>query len=368
MRLGEIGAGPLFDAPGPQGKRVFRRVRGVSLELIGFIVMTLLLPALLVGALVVDLYLKVARGKPIVGTRLVLFLWWFLLNELWVLAFLFGLWLSTGGPFGKGSMRRRRGIYWLRPRWLAASLGAMRILFGMRFELEGGDCAAEGRALIMLRHASIIDNTLPDTQIARPYGLGLRYAVKRELEALPLIDIGGRWITTTFLRRASGEADVEIAKLRQLAHQVGPAESILVYPEGTRATATKIARAKEIIRERQPEIAPLAETMVNLLPPRLGGPLALLEETPDFDVVFFAHVGFDGFQYVSDIWAGGLLGATIRMKLWRVPAAEIPRSQGDQALTEWLYGQWQEMDRWVGEHREELGHSSASGKAGVGSR
>jgi 1-acyl-sn-glycerol-3-phosphate acyltransferase len=363
MRLGEIGAGPLFDAPGPQRKRVLRRVSGVILELVGLVLVTALLPLLLLGALAVDVYLKVTRGKPMVGVRLVAFLWWFLLTELWTMSFLLGIWLLTGGPFGKGSMRRRRGIYWLRPRWLGAALGGLRVLFGMRFEIEGLECAAGGRALIMLRHASIIDNALPDTQIARPFGLGLRYAVKRELQALPLIDIGGRWITTCFLRRASGEAEVEIAKLRQLAHEVGPAESILIYPEGTRATAKKIARAKEIIRERQPEVSPLAETMVNLLPPRLGGPLALLEEAPDFDVVFFAHVGFDGFQYVSDIWAGGLVGATIQMKLWRVPAAEIPRAGGERALTEWLYGEWQEMDRWVGERRAELEHASASGKA-----
>jgi 1-acyl-sn-glycerol-3-phosphate acyltransferase len=363
MRLGEIGRGPLFPAPGPRGKRVLRRVRGIVLAVGGFILVTLLLPLLLVGALLVDLYLKLTSGKPMVGVRLVLFLWWFLFNEMWTLTALFGVWLFTGGPFGKGSMRRRRGIYWLRPAWVGSVLAGLRVLFGIRLEIEGREAAAPGRTLIMMRHASIIDNALGDTQIAGPLGLGIRYVVKRELEALPLIDIGGRWITTNFLQRASGDAEAEIAKLRQLSHYVGPAESVLIYPEGTRATSKKIARAKEIIRERQPEVAPLAETMVNLLPPRLGGPLALLEEAPDFDVVFFAHVGFDGFEYVSDIWAGGLNGATVRMKIWRVPASEIPRGGGERALTEWLYGEWQRMDRWVGEQLEELDHSAASGKA-----
>jgi 1-acyl-sn-glycerol-3-phosphate acyltransferase len=363
MRLGEIGRGPLFPAEGPRGKRVLRRVRGIVLSVLGFVVVTLLLPLLLVGALIADLYLKLTSGKPMVGARLVLFLWWFLFNEIWTLVALTGIYLLTGGPFGKGSMRRRRGIYRLRPAWIGAVLAGLRVLFGIRFEIEGGEAAAQGRAVIMMRHASIIDNVLGDTQIAGPHGLGIRYVVKRELEALPLIDIGGRWITTNFVQRESGDAATEVAKLRQLAHEVGPAESILIYPEGTRATSKKIARAKEIIRERQPDIAPLAETMVNLLPPRLGGPLALLEEAPDFDVVFFAHVGFDGFEYVSDIWAGGLNGATVRMKIWRVPASEIPRDGGERALTEWLYEHWQRMDRWVGEGLEELDHSAASGKA-----
>ena len=80
------------------------------------------------------------------------------------------------------------------------------------------------------------------------------------------------------------------------------------------------------------------------------------------DVVFFAHVGFDGYEYISDIWGGGLVGATIRMKLWRVPAAEIPREDGERAMTEWLYGQWMEVDRWVGEQLADLDHVSRIGQ------
>ncbi|HKJ36577.1 MAG TPA: hypothetical protein VKA36_08435, partial [Solirubrobacterales bacterium] len=152
-------------------------------------------------------------------------------------------------------------------------------------------------------------------------------------------------------------------KLVLLTEDLGPAEAITIYPEGTRATARKIARAKEIVRERQPEVAPLAEPLVNLLPPRLGGPLALLESAPDLDVVFYAHVGFDGYEYISDIWAGGLVGSTIRCKLWRVPASEIPRQQGERAMTEWLYGEWHRMDRWVTGALEDLGGPTAPEKA-----
>ena len=85
----------------------------------------------------------------------------------------------------------------------------------------------------------------------------------------------------------------------------------------------------------------------NLLPPRLGGPIALLESARDADVVIFGHVGLDGFEYVSDIWAGGLVGTTVRMKFWRFPAAEVP--SGRDELIVWLYARWQELDDWVGE-------------------
>ncbi len=140
--------------------------------------------------------------------------------------------------------------------------------------------------MMMIRHASIIDNMLPDVLVAGPNGLGIRYVVKRELEAIPVIDIGGRWLPTQFLERVSKDPEAEIATMGRLTEDVGAAEAVLIYPEGTRATQKKIARAKEIVRERQPDVAPLAETMVNLLPPRLGGPLELLEKGQGMDVLF----------------------------------------------------------------------------------
>ena len=362
MRVGEIGAGPLLPAAGKTSKLLIRRTRGVFLELLAFVLATVLFPVLFVVALIADVFLKLTRDKPMVGFRLVPFLWFFLFTEVWCYAFELVLWLITGGPFRKDSMLRRRGIYWLRPRWAASHLGAIRFVMGMKWEIEGREQSLPGRYLIMIRHASIIDNLLPDTFIAGPNGMGIRYIVKRELENLSLLDIGGRWIPTQFLERVSKDPEREIESMRTLTEQVGADEAVLIYPEGTRATAKKIARAKEIIRERQPEVSPLAEQLENLLPPRLGGPLALLESGEGMDVLFFAHVGFDGFEYVSDIWAGGLIGRTIRMKMWRVPAADIPADE--QGRTEWLYENWQRMDRWIAENAADLGHTPA-GKAGA---
>ena len=360
MRVGEIGAGPLLPPAGSSGKRLVRRTRGVALELLAFVLATVLFPLLFVGALIADVFLKLTKGKPMVGFRLVPFLWFFLFTETWCYGFELVLWLVTGGPFRRDSMLRRRGIYWLRPHWAASHLGAIRFVMGMKWEIEGHEHSRPGNYLIMIRHASIIDNLLPDTFIAKPNGMGIRYIVKRELENLPLLDIGGRWLPTQFLERVSKDPEREITAMRTLAEDVGPDEAVLIYPEGTRATAKKIARAKEIIRERQPEVSPLAEQLDNLLPPRLGGPLALLDAGEGMDVLFFAHVGFDGFEYVSDIWAGGLIHRTIRMKMWRVPAAEIPTDE--QGRTEWLYENWHRMDRWISENAAELGHTP-SGKA-----
>jgi 1-acyl-sn-glycerol-3-phosphate acyltransferase len=328
---------------------VLRRLRGISLEILAFILVTVLLPLLLLAAAAVDLVLWLRRRKPWTGVRLVAMLWWFLFGEMQALAGLLGIWLLTGGPFGQGSLRRRRWLYALRIYWAGSHLGGVRALFGLPMKVEGLEAAGPGPVIIMMRHASIIDNVLPDCTMGRAHGMGLRFVLKRELQMIPTIDIGGRWVPTNYVRRASADPEGEVAALRTLAHDMGEGEGILIYPEGTRCTPAKLARAKEVIASRQPEIAPLANRLQNILPPRLGGPLALLEEAEGVDVVFCGHVGFDGFQHISDIWTGGLVGKTIRVRFWRHPAAEVPA--GEDARVAWLYERWQTVDDWVGENK-----------------
>lgn len=344
-RVQRVGPGPLSPDDGPRGARLWRRGRGIAIEVVAFVLATVLLPLLLAGASLVDLARWIARRRHWMAVRLVAMLWWFLFGELRGMLGLLAIWLLTGGPLGRESVRRRRWVYDLRIRWARSHLGGVRVLFGLTFEVEGLEAAGPGPVLILMRHASIIDNTLPDALIGRAHGLGLRFVLKRELQMLPTIDIGGRWVPTDFVRRASADSAGEVARLRGLAQDLGADEGVLIYPEGTRATPAKIARAKEVIAERQPEIAPLAARLRHLLPPRLGGPLALLDEAGGTDVVFCGHEGLDGFARVSDIWAGGLVGTTIRVRIWRYPAADVPAAYDERV--EWLYERWQQVDDWI---------------------
>ncbi|MDX6581242.1 MAG: hypothetical protein QOI10_426 [Solirubrobacterales bacterium] len=347
MRVMPVTPGPLFPDDGPRGARIVRRVRGILLELVLFVLVTVLSPLLLAAAAIVDLVLWLRTRKHWMAVRLLAMLWWFLLGELVALVWLAGIWLASGGPFGVGSLRRHRWVYALRVWWIRHHLGAVVRLFSLHFDVEGLELAAPAPAVIMMRHASIIDNTLPDALITHNHGIGLRYVIKRELQMIPTIDIGGRWCPAFFVRRGSGDSAGESAALRSLLDGIGEGESVLIYPEGTRATAGKLARAKEIIAERRPEISHLAERLRHVLPPRLGGPLALLDAgAGEIDVVFCGHVGFDGFQHISHIWAGGLVGTTISVRFWRSPATAIPASEEERI--EWLYERWQELDDWVG--------------------
>jgi 1-acyl-sn-glycerol-3-phosphate acyltransferase len=336
---------------------------GITVEVFTLALITLLAPVLMVCAVALDATLWLRRRKPWMAVRLLAMLWWFLMGELYGLLGLFWIWLAAGRT---DSPSRRERVYRLKRRWLSSHLAGIRVLFHLRFEIEGLELAGDGPVIVMIRHASIIDNALPDAILGRAHGLGFRFIIKRELQMLPTIDIGGRWVPTLFVRRGSGDTASELERMHALCVELSPSDGLLIYPEGTRSTAQKLARAKEIIAERQPEIAPLAERLQNLLPPRLGGTLLLLESARDADVVIFGHVGLDGFEFISDIWAGGLLRSTVRLKFWRFPAAEVP-SEREQLIV-WLYERWQELDDWVGEMRAGAGADRGSDRDATGAQ
>jgi 1-acyl-sn-glycerol-3-phosphate acyltransferase len=332
---------PLIPDDDSRATRLRRRVRGVGLDVVGVIVVTALFPLLLIGCVLVDLALWLRHRKSWMAVRMLVLLWWFLIGELYGLISLLVVWVASRGRDGA---RRRERVHRVKRRWLGGLLAGLRGVLGLRLDTEGLELASPGPMIVLSRHASTLDGAFPDAIVGRAHDIGFRFIIKRELQAIPTIDIGGRWVPTLFLDRASG--DVELTRVRALATHLGSRDALLIYPEGTLSTPQKLERAKQIIAERQPEIAPLAEPLQRLLPPRLGGTLALLEAAPEADVVILGHTGLDGVRSIGNIWSGQLVGVTVRLRFWRFPASEIPRGSQDE-MTVWLYERWQELDEWV---------------------
>ena len=179
--------GPLIPDDGPAASRAWRRIRGITVLIIALLLITLFSPLLLTGAIAVDAALYLRRRKPWMAVRLLAMLWWFLTGELYGLLGLLTIWALSGG---RDSARRRDRVYRLKRRWLRSHLAGIRTLFGLRFAVSGIKEAAPGPVLVMIRHASIIDNALPDAILGRAHGLNFRFIIKRELQMLPTIDIG----------------------------------------------------------------------------------------------------------------------------------------------------------------------------------
>lgn len=326
-----------------RGRVAARRARTVPPVVLGLLVATVLLPLLLVVAVVVDLARWLAHRTPWMAVRLLLFLWVYLAAETVGLAALLGLWLAAG--LGRREAWMAGWTWRFQQVWAGWQFRAVRGLFGLRLDVEGREALRPAPVIVLIRHASIVDNLLPSVLVAREARIHLRYVLKRELLSDPCLDVAGKRLPNYFVRRGTGEA-AERENVRRLATGLGPDDGVLLYPEGTRFTTARRAAALAAIAERDPERAARLEPLERLLPPKPGGVLAVLDGAPEADVVLLAHHGFDGLRLVSDIWAGRLVGRRIGVRLTRVPRAAIP--DDPDGRLRWLDAAWLDMDAWVG--------------------
>ena len=326
----------------PRGSKVARRLKTIPPYILGLIVVTALLPLLLVGALLVDIFFAITQRKPWMALRLVVFLWIYLAADTAALLALFVFWLVSG--FGHNKKFLVSSTWHAQQLWVRVLLGSLKLLIGLRIVDEGAECLRPGPVIVLIRHASIVDNFLPSALVAARERVRLRYVIKRELLTEPCLDVGGQRLPNYFARRDTGAA-VERDNIGQLASGMGSDDGLLLYPEGTRFTAEKRQRALEKIAERDPQRAARLEPIEYLLPPKVGGLLAVLDQAPETDVVLMIHQGFDGLRLISDIWGGALVGRVINVRFTRVPHDQIPVSRDDQV--QWLDELWLEADRWV---------------------
>jgi 1-acyl-sn-glycerol-3-phosphate acyltransferase len=210
----------------------------------------------------------------------------------------------------------------------------------------------------------MLDTLLPAVFASDPQSLRLGHVMKRELLWDPCLDIVGQRTRNAFVRRGSDAREKEIDLLRELAAGVGERDGVLLFPEGTRFSPAKLERARAHLADTQ-QLArrAWAQRLRHVLPPHRGGALALLETRPDVDVVFLAHVGFEGTASLNDLWKGTLIGRTIRLCFWRVPSPGIPRTA--EGRVAWLDAQWERVDAWIGAHMESRWADVARGSAGA---
>jgi len=241
--------------------------------------------------------------------------------------------------------RFERSTFALQCWWAGTLFRAIRALWSVSLEVEG-DASVDGPLIVFVRHASLADTLLPANVLSSPHGLRLRYVLKRELLVDPCFDVAGQRTPNVFVRRGSGNGKREIDSIGQLAAGAGPGEGVLIYPEGTRFSQERRTRALERIEASgDTERLERARRLRRVLPPRTGGPQALLEARPDADVLFVVHVGLEGLTKLEDFLDGSLVGRRVRVQLRRVPAASIPSERS--ARIDWLDAEWARVDEWV---------------------
>jgi 1-acyl-sn-glycerol-3-phosphate acyltransferase len=237
---------------------------------------------------------------------------------------------------------RYQGVNAALQRWFTGAIfhGSIRI-FSMTVETVGQEQATRGPYVLFLRHTSTADTVLAAALLANPNSVVLRYVVKRELLWDPCLDLVGSRLRNAFVGRDGSDTEGAIECVKALANDLDAASGILIYPEGTRFSPEKLAA-----RKAQSPASEVMQKFTHVLPPRLGGALALLSccREKQLDLVILDHCGFDGAASFASFFGGGLVGKTLKARVRRIPFAQIPSSEQQ---SEWLFQTWLETNAWV---------------------
>ena len=284
------------------------------------------------------------RGGKLRGTRFGSHLAWALGCEVYGILSCFGFWLLRQTLRTSGVRYRAQHLR-LQSRWASLHFVGMGWIYGTRMEVEDPESLGTEPMLLFLRHASLLDTLMPSVIIQKPNNIALRYIMKKELLWAPCLDLVGHRLPNCFVDRYSADSNRQIESVRRMTADLNPREGVLIYPEGTRSTPEKRMRAMARLREMDPGFAERVDGFKNVLPPRPGGPLALLEENPGLDVVFCSHVGFEQAATIKELVNGALIHRTIRVRFWRIPFSEIPKTSA--ARIDWLIEHWRQVDQWI---------------------
>lgn len=276
--------------------------------------------------------------------RLALLLLTYLTCEVLGLIAAGAIWLATLAGRLTGSALYIAAHATLQRWWTGTLFACGRALLGLHVEVQGTELAQQGPFVLLVRHTSAADTLLAAALVANPHKILMRYVLKRELLLDPCLDVVGQRLPNAFVTRGGRRSAAEVAGVAQLALHLDARSAVLIYPEGTRFSQAKRLVAIQALRDKgRTDLAELAEAMPAVLPPKPAGISALLDAAPGVDVVFVDHTGLELEGGLAGLWRGELMGRTLRVRLRRVAADQIPAQDRDL----WLYEAWRACDAFV---------------------
>ena len=331
----------------PPPKAIRRLVLDPGLVL-GVVLAALTLPLIVVGAAFVSRYVP---GKWRI-LRIVWFLFLYLLVEATALTMMFSLWLLSGfglkieHPTFIDAHYRLMG--WMMRRIVATAKFTFKLAI-LRDGTERGSAGSRpGRRPIMVlsRHAGPGDSILLMDALANTFARRPRIVLKEFLQWDPMIDVMLNRVPSAFVSGGREGRDELLATIRLMAETMDRDDAFVIFPEGANYTRRRARRSIEKLREiGRPDLAERAEQLENTLPPRSTGVMTALAAAPEgTDVFFVGHAGLETFVTPGDIWRGIPTDTNVAVRVWRVPAEEIPAPSHQEA---WLFDIWSEIDEWI---------------------
>lgn len=294
------------------------------------------------------------RGRPV---RIVLFGLCYLSAQ--ILGLLAAAWLWLRAGFGRhlGTPRMQEAHYALLARLLRRLYRIGSALFAVRINppttVAPHSTAppalppTPGRPLIVLsRHAGPGDSFLLVHALLTLAQRRPRIVLKDTLAFDPLIDVMLGRLPHCFVSRGSNGGEQAAQGIAGISGTMGPADALLVFPEGGNFTPRRRSRAIASLRRRGLlRASTRAHHLRNLLPPQPAGVFAAIDSAPRADLVFVAHTGLDHMQSVRQAWNGIPLTRPVEVTWWSIPTERVPAQQEDRLR--WLHRNWAEIDAWI---------------------
>jgi len=327
---------------------VFRRVVVAP----GVVVLTgLLLSTVPLWLLVAALLSPLVEGR-LRPLRLLWLVTMHLVLESIILVELFGLWIASGFGYFIGTPWFERVHYDIVQAYLRISFNEARRVLRLTILTQGPapDAFPGEPLLVCCRHAGPGDSFTLMYALMHWYAREPRVVLRDTLAWDPAIDVLLNRIPSRFISpNPKASEDLE-AQIGDLARNLDENDAFVIFPEGGNFTPQRRQRAIEKLRRLGLEsMARRAESMRHVLPPRPGGLLAALDAAPEADILLVAHTGLDHLLTLADLWRELPMDKQIIMRWWRVPREEIPAGRDERI--DWLFSRWEEIDRWVAEHR-----------------
>lgn len=323
-------------------RTALRRLFSIGAVLVGLPVWIVLSPIWLITAAVADVVSGLRRFPTV---RLCTYLLVYLFFEL--AGTLSAAWLWLRGSAGRSlDLEKHRAVQaW----WATGLLRWGGRILNIRLDLDDPSTLPSDTCIVLSRHASMVDAVIPAVVITGQLRRYVHYVIKRELQWDPALDLFGSRLGNHFVARG-GDTEAEEDAITALGHQALPGSALVIFPEGTYATASTRARILKSIRKLGDQaLIERAEALKALLPPKPAGALALLRSQPNADVVVVGHVGLGGVAELRGLRQRLPLSNPVVVRWWTHRRNELPAT--DDALTQWLGERWIELDRWVTETR-----------------
>jgi 1-acyl-sn-glycerol-3-phosphate acyltransferase len=301
--------------------------------------LTLAFPLVFLACALLDI-----KAKPTWAyIRAICFIEGFLIMELLGITIGFLIWVAEMLRWDEERFQARN--YRLQ-NWWGVTIAKIAIrLYGITLEIKNPFEPTNRPFILFIRHASFVDTFLPILLVSSKHNIRLKYVLKEELLWDPCLDIVGNRIPNVFVKRGSNNSLAQIEKIQKLAENLNEDEGVVVYPEGTRFTQSKKERILGRAKQAGTESFDRASRFQNVLPPHLGGTLALLEGAPTADAVFCSHYGLESTVSLRQLLAGDLVGTKIRVHFHTASNESIPTNHDERKT--WFMEQWLNVDSIV---------------------